>query len=191
MIRTGKYWREETEVPRHCNQVGHSQSASPGPIGPRSRASRKWEGLRCAPRVLQCQGRGHEDAEALHGRSRMCTRYGHLFCGWRRGDGVQRCGGVDSGDRTAGPGLDRGRGWGQRVVLRWGLAGGPDGVSGDRRAGGFLRHPSSGWAGDDSGADSGRRRVDAGDCLAPDPHRDGLRTRAGLHRRRPGRTGHL
>jgi hypothetical protein len=33
-------------------------------------------------------------------------------------------------------------------------------------AGGFLRHPSIGWAGDDSGADSRRRRVDAGDCLA-------------------------
>jgi hypothetical protein len=25
MITTGKYWREETEVPRPCNQIGHSQ----------------------------------------------------------------------------------------------------------------------------------------------------------------------
>jgi hypothetical protein len=48
------------------------------------------------------------------------------------------------------------------------------GLSGDRRPGGFLRHPSVGWAGDDSGANSRRRRVDAGDRLAPDPHRDGL-----------------
>jgi hypothetical protein len=34
---------------------------------------------------------------------------------------------------------------------------------------GFLRHPSMGWAGDDSGADSRRRRIDAGDCLTSDP----------------------
>jgi hypothetical protein len=34
MITTGKYWREETEVPRHCNQVDHSQSASPGVVVP-------------------------------------------------------------------------------------------------------------------------------------------------------------
>jgi hypothetical protein len=33
---------EETEVPGHCNQIGYSPSAPPGPIGPRSRASRKW-----------------------------------------------------------------------------------------------------------------------------------------------------
>jgi hypothetical protein len=76
------------------------------------------------------------------------------------------------------------------VVLRWGLVGHLDGVSGDRRAGGFLRHPPIGWAGDDSGSSSRRRRVDAGDCLAPDPNRDGLRTSVGLHRGRPGRTGH-
>ena len=36
--------------------------------------------------------------------------------------------------------------------------------------------PSSGGAGDDSGADSRRRRIDARDYLAPDPHRNGLRT---------------
>jgi hypothetical protein len=124
---------------------------------------------------------------ALHGRSRMCTRHGYLLCGWRRCDGFQWCGGVDPGDRTAGPGLDRGRGWRRRVVLQWRLVGHPDGVFGDRGAGGFLRHPSIGWAGDDSGADSRCRRVDAGDCLASDPDRDGLRTRAGLPRRRPGR----
>jgi hypothetical protein len=57
----------------------------------------------------------------------------------------------------------------------------------DRRAGGFLRHPSMGWAGDDSGADSRRRRVDAGDRLTSHPNRDELRTGAGLPRRRPGR----
>jgi hypothetical protein len=50
----------------------------------------------------------------------------------------------------------------------------PDGVFGDRRAGGFLRHPSIGWADDDFGADSRHRRVDPGDCLASDPNRDGV-----------------
>jgi hypothetical protein len=106
----------------------------------------KVEALKCAVRVLQCEGGGYEDAEALHGRRRVCTRHGCLLRGWRRGDGIQRCGGVDPGDRTAGPGLDRGRGCGRRVVLHWRVLGRPDGVSGHRRAGGFLRHPSIGWA---------------------------------------------
>ena len=43
--------------------------------------------VRCASRVLQCQGKGYEDAEALHGRSRLCTRHGCLLSRWRRGDG--------------------------------------------------------------------------------------------------------
>jgi hypothetical protein len=34
------------------------------------------------------------------------------------------------------------------------------------------------------------RRVDPGDSVTPHPHRDGLRTRAGLHLCRAGRTGH-
>jgi hypothetical protein len=57
MITTGKYWligvqhrrrllgqnrAEEAEVPRHCNQIGYSQSAPRGSIGSTSRASRKW-----------------------------------------------------------------------------------------------------------------------------------------------------
>ena len=48
-------------------------------------------------------------------------------------DGFQRCGGVDSGNWTAGPGLDSGRGWGRRVFVRRGLVGHPDGVPRDRR----------------------------------------------------------
>ena len=40
---------------------------------------------------------------------------------------------------------------------------------GNRCAGGFLRHPSSGRAGDDLGADSRCRRVDSRDGIAPDP----------------------
>jgi hypothetical protein len=61
---------------------------------------------------------------------------------------------------TGRPGLD----WiAAVVVLRWGLVDHLGGVIGDRRAGGFLRHPPIGWAGDDSGADSWRRRVGAGD----------------------------
>jgi hypothetical protein len=45
-------------------------------IGPRSRASIKLGPFRCAIRVQRCQGRAYEDAEALHGRRRMCTRHG-------------------------------------------------------------------------------------------------------------------
>src|SRR5688500_8819268 len=59
--------------------------------------------FRCAIRVLRCEGKGYEDLETLHGRSHMCTRHGHLLCGWRRGDGFQRGRGVDPRDGTAGP----------------------------------------------------------------------------------------
>src|SRR4029453_4120099 len=125
--------------------------------------------LDVASRVLRCEGRAYEDAEALHGWRRVCTRHGYLLRAWWGGVGFQRGRSADPGDRTAGPAMDRERGCGRLVVLRGGLVDHPDGVFGDRRAGGFLRHPSIGWTGDDSGADSRRRRVDAGDGLAPDP----------------------
>jgi hypothetical protein len=101
-----------------------------------------------------------------------------------------RCARPDSPDRTARPGLDRP--WirptgcsslGLVVVLV-----------------GFLGSlhwwvsttPFEWPTGDDSGAGSRRRRVDARDCLAPDPYRDRLRTRAGGERWRSVRcTSHL
>src|SRR5215211_5228550 len=132
------------------------------------------EPLDVASPVLRCQGRGYEDAEALHGRRRVCTRHGYLLCAWWGGAGLQR--GRGAIPEAGPPGREwiasvAGAGWlffaGAWLIILMGL-------SGDRRPGGFLRHPSVGWAGDDSGANSRRRRVDAGDRLAPDPHRDGL-----------------
>jgi hypothetical protein len=63
------------------------------------------EPLHVASRVRRCQGRGYEDAEALHGRRRVCARHGYLLCAWWGGDGFQRGRGADP---EAGP---PGRAW--------------------------------------------------------------------------------
>src|SRR5215211_1544676 len=75
------------------------------------------EPLDVASPVLRCQGRGYEDAEALHGRRRVCTRHGYLLCAWWGGDGFQRGRGADPRGRTAGPGVDRKRECGRLVFF--------------------------------------------------------------------------